>query len=113
MPRWSRWLVSCGVCDGFFQTEPKINYDIPDLRAFAELARTGGFNRAADALSITPSALSRRIAKLEAAVGGDLVARSTRDMALTTLGKRLWPELNRCSVRWMTASVRHLESRGV
>lgn len=68
---------------------PKINYDIPDLRAFAELARTGGFNRAADALSITPSALSRRIAKLEEAVGGDLVARSTRGMALTTLGKRL------------------------
>ncbi|WP_419198442.1 hypothetical protein, partial [Pseudomonas putida] len=23
-PRWFRWLVSCGVCDGFFQTEPKV-----------------------------------------------------------------------------------------
>ena len=23
MPQWSRWLASCGVCDGFFQTEPK------------------------------------------------------------------------------------------
>lgn len=67
----------------------KIHYDIPDLRAFSELARTGGFNRAAEALAITSSALSRRIAKLEAAVGGDLVARSTRGMSLTPLGQRL------------------------
>lgn len=22
MARWSRWLVLCGVCDTFFQTEP-------------------------------------------------------------------------------------------
>lgn len=22
MAPWFRWLVSCGVCDGFFQTEP-------------------------------------------------------------------------------------------
>lgn len=68
---------------------PKIHYDIPDLRAFSELARTGGFNRAADVLAITPSALSRRIAKLEATVGGELVVRSTRAMALTPLGERL------------------------
>lgn len=67
----------------------KIHYDIPDLRAFSELARTGGFNRAAESLAITSSALSRRIAKLEAAVGGDLVARSTRGMALTVLGRKL------------------------
>lgn len=67
----------------------KIHYDIPDLRAFSELARTGGFNRAAESLAITSSALSRRIAKLEASVGGALVARSTRGMTLTTLGRRL------------------------
>lgn len=67
----------------------RISYDIPDLRALGELARTGGFNRAADVLAITPSALSRRIAKLEAAVGGDLAMRSTRAMALTPLGERL------------------------
>lgn len=70
-------------------TMPKIHYDVPDLRALSELARTGGFNRAAESLSITPSALSRRIAKLEAAVGGDLVVRSTRGMTLTSLGQRL------------------------
>ena len=67
----------------------KIHYDIPDLRAFSELARTGGFNRAAESLAITSSALSRRIAKLEASVGGALVARSTRGMTLTVLGRRL------------------------
>lgn len=68
---------------------PKINYDLPDLRALCEVAKQGGFNRAADALSITPSALSRRIAKIESAIGGLIVERTTRAMELTPLGKRL------------------------
>jgi len=66
---------------------PKINYDIADLRALFELAAQGGFNRAADVLAITPSALSKRIAKIEASVGGRVVERTTRAMELTTLGK--------------------------
>lgn len=74
-----------------------INYDLHDLRALEELARQGSFNRAADALSITPSALSRRIAKLEAAIGGRLVERTTRSMVFTPLGdvllKRVLPQL--------------------
>lgn len=67
----------------------RINYDLHDLRALLELGHQGGFNRAADALSITPSALSRRIAKLESAIGGRLVDRSTRSMVLTPLGDQL------------------------
>lgn len=67
----------------------RINYDLHDLRALHELARLGSFNRAADALSITPSALSRRVAKLEAALGGRLVERTTRSMTLTPLGELL------------------------
>lgn len=27
-PRWFRWLVSCGVCDGFFQTEPSAAFTL-------------------------------------------------------------------------------------
>ncbi|WP_321845886.1 LysR family transcriptional regulator [Paraburkholderia bannensis] len=68
---------------------PKINYDLPDLRALCEVAKQGGFNRAADTLAITPSALSRRIAKIESAIGGLIVERTTRAMELTLLGKRL------------------------
>ncbi|WP_430869577.1 LysR family transcriptional regulator [Cupriavidus basilensis] len=67
----------------------RINYDLHDLRALHELARLGSFNRAADALSITPSAPSRRVAKLEAALGGRSVERTTRSMTLTPLGELL------------------------
>ena len=67
----------------------KPNYDIFDVRALCELANKGSFNRAADALFVTPSALSRRIAKLEAAIGGQIVRRTTRAMEFTEIGEKL------------------------
>jgi len=67
----------------------KIHYDARDLRAICELTRVKGFKEAAEALAITPSALSRRVAKLEEAVGGLLVKRTTRSVTLTPLGRRL------------------------
>ncbi|MFT3820246.1 MAG: LysR substrate-binding domain-containing protein [Rubrivivax sp.] len=67
----------------------KTHFDLRDVRAVCELARVKGFREAADRLAITPSAFSRRVAKLEEAVGGLLVRRSTRAMALTPLGRRL------------------------
>jgi DNA-binding transcriptional LysR family regulator len=71
----------------------KVHYDMRDLRAVCELALQGGFKQAADALAISPSALSRRAAKLEEAVGGLIVMRTTRSMRLTPLGRRL---VSRC-----------------
>jgi DNA-binding transcriptional LysR family regulator len=67
----------------------KIYYDVRDIRAVCELTRSGGFREAAETLSITSSALSRRVAKLEAAIGGLLVKRTTRSVAVTPLGRRL------------------------
>ena len=67
----------------------KLHYDLRDVRAVCELARAKGFREAADALAITPSAFSRRVAKLEEALGGLLVKRTTRSVALTPLGRRL------------------------
>jgi DNA-binding transcriptional LysR family regulator len=67
----------------------KTHYDLRDVRAICELSQTTGFREAANALAITPSALSRRVAKLEEAIGGLLVKRTTRSMALTPLGRRL------------------------
>ncbi|AOZ01259.1 hypothetical protein BKK81_10405 [Cupriavidus sp. USMAHM13] len=64
----------------------RINYDLDDLRALCALDHHGSFNRAADALCITASALSRRVAKLESALGGRLVERTTRRMTFTALG---------------------------
>ncbi|MCJ9714086.1 LysR family transcriptional regulator, partial [Bordetella hinzii] len=56
----------------------RINYDIEDLRAFCCLVRCGQYTAAAEVLCITPSALSRRIAKLESEIGGKLFERTTR-----------------------------------
>lgn len=72
---------------------PKTYYDLRDVRAICELSRVTGFREAAEALAITPSALSRRVAKLEEALGGLLVKRNTRSMVLTPLGRRL---VSRC-----------------
>ena len=67
----------------------RINVDLPDLQALCVLARCGSFTEAAQVLALTPSALSRRIAKVEDAVGGRLVERTTRSMGFTMLGQRL------------------------
>ncbi|WP_447917976.1 LysR family transcriptional regulator [Achromobacter aegrifaciens] len=67
----------------------RINVDLPDLAALTELANRGSFTEAAQRLAVTPSALSRRIAKVEQAIGGRLVERTTRSFGLTPLGQRL------------------------
>ena len=69
------------------------NCDLPDLRAFCQLVAAGSFNKTADLLAISPSALSRRIGKLEDAIGGRLVERTTRTMILTPLGVTLHARL--------------------
>lgn len=71
----------------------RINAELADLRAFALLAELGHFTRTADALAITPSALSRRIAKLEDALGGRLLDRTTRSVSLTPVGLRFHARL--------------------
>ncbi len=71
----------------------RTNCDLPDLQAFCALVRCGGFNKTADLLALSPSALSRRISKLEEALGGRLVERTTRTMVLTPLGLALHERL--------------------
>lgn len=60
-----------------------------ELRGFAIAARRLNFSRAAHEAGCTPSVLSRRIASLEAAVGGKLFLRTTRRMTLTPRGEQL------------------------
>ncbi len=67
----------------------RINYRIDDLRALLALEQHGSFVRAAETLFITQSALSRRIAQLEKAVGARLVERTSRRVALSALGQSL------------------------
>jgi DNA-binding transcriptional LysR family regulator len=57
------------------------------LRAFEAAARLGSFERAAEALAITASAVSKRVATVEELLGTPLFVRGARSLALTASGK--------------------------
>jgi DNA-binding transcriptional LysR family regulator len=60
--------------------------DIEDLRTFVEVAHAGGVSSAAVRLGISKSMVSRRLMRLEAELGVQLLSRSTRGAALTEAG---------------------------
>lgn len=61
--------------------------DLNDMVFFAEVAERGGFAVAGRALGVPKSRLSRRVADLEAALGVQLLQRSTRRLSLTPAGE--------------------------
>jgi LysR family hydrogen peroxide-inducible transcriptional activator len=66
-----------------------INVTLRQLRYFDALARHGHFGRAAEACSISQPALSMQIKEMEEALGGMLLERSARQVALTRFGEEL------------------------
>jgi len=60
--------------------------DIEELRTFVEVADAGGVSPAARRLGIAKSIVSRRLFRLEAELGVQLLARTTRGAALTEAG---------------------------
>lgn len=72
-----------------------INCEILDLRAFLTVVELESFHRAADALHLSQPALSRRIQKLEQAIGAPLLERTTRHVSPTALGTELLPLVRR------------------
>lgn len=60
--------------------------DIEALRIFVEIADAGGVSPAARRLGISKSLVSRQLARLEADLGVQLLARTTRGAALTEAG---------------------------
>jgi len=64
-----------------------MNFDLPDLRAFVAVAKLGSFRAAAAELHLSQPALSRRIEKLEGALGVRLFHRTTRKVDMTTVGR--------------------------
>lgn len=65
----------------------RINYDFTDLEAFLEVASTASFQRAAERLNMSQPTLTRRIRKLEAAIGAKLFQRTTRSVQITLAGR--------------------------
>jgi DNA-binding transcriptional LysR family regulator len=60
--------------------------DIEELRTFVEVADAGGISAAALRLGVAKSIVSRRLARLEADLGVQLLSRTTRGAALTEAG---------------------------
>jgi DNA-binding transcriptional LysR family regulator len=63
------------------------------LDAFMAAADEGSFSAAARHLGLTPAAVSKSVAQLEARLGVRLFQRSTRQLALTTDGERLYGQV--------------------
>ncbi|NYZ12554.1 LysR family transcriptional regulator [Azospirillum sp. RWY-5-1] len=59
------------------------------LIAFARVASTGSFTAAARSLSLSPSAVSKSVQRLERTLGVTLVTRNTRSLTLTPEGREL------------------------
>lgn len=74
-----------------------------DMAVFACVVDAGGFSAAARQLGITPSAVSRQVARLETALRVRLLERTTRKFRLTDAGAAAY---NRCQA--MVASAREV-----
>jgi DNA-binding transcriptional LysR family regulator len=60
--------------------------DLEDLQTFVEVANAGGVSSAARRLGVSKSIVSRRLLRLEEALGAQLLARTTRGASLTEAG---------------------------
>jgi len=67
-----------------------MNFDLADLRAFVAVGKLGSFGAAATELHLSQPALSRRIEKLEDALGVRLFHRTTRKVDLTVVGREFF-----------------------
>ena len=72
-----------------------MNVDVADLRGFVAVAELRSFQAAAAQLNLSQPALSRRVRKLEAALGVTLLERTTRRVELTSIGRDFLPRMRR------------------
>jgi DNA-binding transcriptional LysR family regulator len=68
--------------------------DLNDIAIFVRVAQQGSFSRAAQALGMPVSTVSRRVSALEDELGVTLLQRSTRKLSLTAQGRAY---LDQCS----------------
>ncbi|GGL15545.1 LysR family transcriptional regulator [Planomonospora parontospora subsp. antibiotica] len=72
-----------------------MNVELRHLRALAAIGDEGTITGAAAALHVGQPALSRTLEQLESRLGVRLVERTTRRLALTEAGRRLWEHAHR------------------
>jgi len=69
--------------------------NLTTMVSFARVVDEGGFSRAAIRLGLSKSAVSKQVARLEDRLGTRLLNRSTRRLALTEAGTRLYERCQR------------------
>jgi DNA-binding transcriptional LysR family regulator len=84
-----------------------------NVGVLAAVVEGGSFVRAADALGLTPSGVSRAIARLEARIGVRLFDRTTRSLNLTDEGRQLYANINPLVLSIEDAVSSVAEARGV
>ncbi|WP_313569676.1 LysR family transcriptional regulator [Comamonas terrigena] len=72
-----------------------IKFEMGELLAFVTTAEKASFRLAAEALYLSPPALSRRVERLESMLGARLLERTTRHVALTEVGQEFLQEARR------------------
>lgn len=71
-----------------------LNFDLDDLLAFRAVAELQNFRKAAESINLSQPAFSRRIEKLEEALGVRLLDRTTRSVTLTAVGRDFARKVN-------------------
>ena len=66
-----------------------------EMSVFSQVVDSGGFSAAARVLGLNTSAVSRHVSRLEAHLGGRLLHRTTRSLALTELGGQVYAACTR------------------
>src|SRR6201984_152997 len=82
---------------------------LEDLHALVEFAHAGSIAGAADRLFRTPSAITRQVQRLGAAVGAELLDRSVKPPRLNSLGSKVLEQARDLLQR--TAAVKSIASR--
>ena len=81
---------------------------LQSMRVFIKVAELGSFCKAAIALEMGNSVVTRHIAELERSLGARLLNRTTRSLSLTESGQGTWSGQRRfstISTSWSTASL--------
>jgi DNA-binding transcriptional LysR family regulator len=84
--------------------------DALGIQAFISIADHASFQRAADELHISQTAVTRRLQNLETHLGIKLIERTTRTMALTAVGSDLLPQARRLLSELSNALTEIIES---
>jgi DNA-binding transcriptional LysR family regulator len=79
--------------------------DMLGMQGFIAIADHGHFQKAAEALHITQTALTRRLQNLESLLGVALIERTTRSVSLTPTGRDFLPQGRRLLAELTTALV--------